>query len=98
MDIMSVVVIVAPIIHPILVGMGFDGVWIAVLTLLTILMGQITPPVGIVVYGLSAYVPDVPISTIFRGVFPFLAAMFVCLIILFFFPEISLFLPHLRPG
>ncbi len=98
MDIMSVVVIVAPIVHPILVGMGFDGVWLAVLTLLTILMGQITPPVGIVVYGLSAYVPDVPIGTIFRGTFPFLAAMFVCLVILFFFPQISLFLPHLRPG
>ena len=70
MDIMSVVVIVAPILHPILVDMGFDPVWLGVVTMVTILIGQLTPPVGIVVYGLSGFVTDVPVWTIFRGVFP----------------------------
>lgn len=67
MDIMSVVVIVAPILHPILVGLGFDPVWLGVITMVTILIGQITPPVGIVVYGLSGFVTDVSVWQIFRG-------------------------------
>lgn len=99
MDIMSVIMIMAPILHPILVALEFDPVWIAVITMLTVLMGHISPPVGIVVYGLSAYVTDVPVMTIFKGALPFLGAMLVCLIILIFFPQIALFLPHLMiPG
>ena len=67
MDIMSIILLAVPIIHPILVSLGFEPVWLAALTMVTILMGNISPPVGIVVFGLSSFVPDVPIFTIFRG-------------------------------
>jgi len=95
MDIMSIILLTAPILHPVLVGMGFDPVWLSVLTVITILIGQITPPVGIVVYGLSGYIPDVPVFTIFRGAFPFILAMIVCLILVIVFPQIALLLPNL---
>jgi len=98
MDIMSIILLAAPILHPILVGLGFDPVWLAVITMITVLMGHISPPVGIVVYGLSGYVTDVPIFTIFRGALPFLGAMLVCLFILIAFPQISLLIPYMmRP-
>jgi len=98
MDIMSIILLAAPILHPILVGLGFDPVWLAVITMITVLMGHISPPVGIVVYGLSGYVTDVPIFTIFRGALPFLGAMLVCLVILIAFPQISLLIPYMmRP-
>lgn len=90
MDIMAMILILVPVLHPLLVALGFDPVWLAVVTMLTVLMGHISPPVGIVVYSLHGFVPDVPLFTIFRGALPFLAAMFVCLIILVAFPEISL--------
>ena len=95
LDIMSVILLVAPILHYILVGIGFDPVWIAAITMITILMGQISPPFGIVVFGLSSYVPDVPIWTIYRGCIPFLLAMLVGLIIVVYFPPVALFLPSL---
>ena len=99
MDIMSIILIAAPILHPILVGLGFDPVWLAVITMITVLMGHISPPVGIVVYGLSGYVRDVPVFTIFRGALPFLAAMLVCLLIVIRFQIIALWLPYLmRPA
>lgn len=99
MDIMSIILIAAPILHPILVGLGFDPVWLAVITMITVLMGHISPPVGIVVYGLSGYVRDVPVFTIFRGALPFLVAMLVCLLILIRFEIIALWLPYLmRPA
>ncbi len=98
MDIMSIILLAAPILHPILVGLGFDPVWLAVVTMVTVLMGHISPPVGIVVYGLSGYVKDVSVFLIFRGALPFLIAMLVCLAILVTFPQISLLLPNLmRP-
>jgi len=99
MDIFSIILITSPIMHPVLVKLGFDPVWLAVIIVMTILMGQISPPVGIVVYGLKAYVPDVSISTIFIGAFPFLLAMFLCLTLIILFPQIALFLPNLMsPG
>jgi len=98
-DIMAIILITAPVLHPVLVGMGFDPVWISILIVVTVLMGMITPPVGIVVFALSGVLKDVPIYTIFRGVLPFFGAMVVCLVILIAFPQIVLFLPNLmRPG
>jgi hypothetical protein len=58
-------------------------------------MGVITPPVGVNVYVIKGIAPDVPLETIFEGVFPFLGAIIVCLGILMAFPEIALFLPKL---
>lgn len=99
MDIMAMLMLTVPILHPVLVSLGFDPVWLAVLTIVTVLMGHISPPVGIVVFGLAGYVRDVPMYTIFRGALPFLVTMLVCLVILVAFPQISLLLPNLmRPG
>ena len=99
MDIMAMLMLTVPILHPVLVALGFDPVWLAVLTIITVLMGHISPPVGIVVFGLAGYVRDVPVDTIFRGVLPFLLTMLVCLAILIAVPEISLLLPNLmKPG
>jgi TRAP-type C4-dicarboxylate transport system permease large subunit len=56
-------------------------------------MGVITPPVGINVYIIKGVAGDVPLETIFRGIFPFLVALIVCTIILIIFPQIALFLP-----
>ena len=99
MDIMAMLMLTVPILHPVLVALGFDPVWLAVLTIITVLMGHISPPVGIVVFGLAGYVRDVPVYTIFRGVLPFLVTMLVCLAILIAVPEISLLLPNMmRPG
>jgi tripartite ATP-independent transporter DctM subunit len=95
MDIMSIILLAVPILHPILVAVGFDPVWLAALTMVTILMGNISPPVGIVVYGLRSFVEDVSILVIFRGVMPFLLAMIIGLILMIIFPQISLFLPQM---
>jgi TRAP-type C4-dicarboxylate transport system permease large subunit len=49
--------------------------------------------VGINVYVIKGVAPDVPLETIFRGIFPFLGAILVCIVILIAFPQIALFLP-----
>ncbi len=99
MDIIAAMMITVPIIYPALLAMGIDPVWFGVLVVVTIMIGNVTPPVGIVVYAVGGIVKEVPLFTIFRGVWPFLFAMLAALIILVAFPQISLLLPtHMIPG
>jgi tripartite ATP-independent transporter DctM subunit len=99
MDIMAVMILSVPIVYPILLALDINPVWFGVLVVLTIMMGNVTPPVGIVVYTVGGLVKDVPLFTIFRGVVPFLLAMLIGMGILIAFPQISLFLPNLmKPG
>ena len=99
LDIMSIILLVAPILHFVLVGMGFDPIFLGSITMITILMGQISPPFGIVVFGLSGYVPDVPIWTIYKGTLPFLGVMLIGLAICVFVPDIPMFLVKMMsPG
>ncbi|MDD4858988.1 MAG: TRAP transporter large permease subunit, partial [Dehalococcoidales bacterium] len=58
-------------------------------------MGVITPPVGINVFVIKSIAEDVPIQTIFKGIFPFLGAMLVATALLLAFPWIATFLPGL---
>jgi C4-dicarboxylate transporter DctM subunit len=98
-DILAIILITVPVLHPVLVGMGFDPVWISILIVVTVLMGMVTPPVGIVVFALSGVFKDVPVYTIFKGVLPFVGAMIVALVFMVAFPQIVLFLPNLlKPG
>ena len=95
MDLMSILIVAVPILHPLLVELGFNPLWLAVLTVITVLIGNVTPPVGIVVFALSGMVKDVPLFTIFRGVVPFIITLLICLAILIAFPPISTWLPSM---
>ena len=93
MDSLALITLTVPILFPVVLLLGFDPIWFGVIIVLVAEMGVITPPVGINVYVIKGVAPDVPLETIFKGIFPFLAAIIVCVIILLFFPQIALFLP-----
>jgi tripartite ATP-independent transporter DctM subunit len=90
----SILVLTLPIVIPIVQALGYDLIWFGVLMVIVLEMGLISPPVGINVFVVKGLVPDVPLSTVFAGIFPFWLAMVVCLIILIALPEIALFLPN----
>ncbi len=92
LDIMSILLIMLPVMSPVVQGLGFDMVWFGVLVVVTVLMGQISPPVGIVVFAVAGVVKDIPMADVFKGAMPFFFTMAVCLIVLTAFPQISLVL------
>jgi TRAP-type C4-dicarboxylate transport system permease large subunit len=94
LDGLAMLVITLPIVYPVIVALGFDPIWFGVIAVIVIEMGMITPPVGINVFVVKGVAPDIPMGTIFRGVFPFWVAMAVCLIILILLPQIALFIPN----
>ena len=93
MEGLAIMVLTIPIIYPMVLDMGFDPIWFGVMIVIMMEMSLITPPVGVNVFVIKGVAKDVPMYTIFRGIWPFWIAMLVCLIILTIFPEIALFLP-----
>ncbi|OGO22614.1 MAG: hypothetical protein A2144_13995 [Chloroflexi bacterium RBG_16_50_9] len=94
LDIMSCIMLTIPIVYPAMLVLGFDPIWFGVMLIILIQMGLVTPPVGMEVFILSG-VTNTPVGTIFRGVFPFCAAILACIVILAAFPQIALVLPNM---
>ena len=95
MDAMALIVLTVPVIYPVVVRLGFDPIWFGVIIVLVSEMGVITPPVGVNVYVIKGIAPEIPLETIFKGIFPFLIAIFVNVGILMAFPSLALILPSL---
>lgn len=94
LDGLSMLVVTIPIVFPVIKEMGFDPIWFGVVAVIVIEMGMITPPVGLNVFVVKGIAEDVPMATVFRGVFPFLLAMIVALILIIAVPGIALLLPN----
>ena len=100
MDALAFVVLTVPIFFPVVMELGFDPIWFGIIIVMVTEMGVITPPVGInvyVVYGVAKNImeEEIPLEKIFKGIFPFLIAVIVGVMILIVFPQIILFLPNL---
>jgi C4-dicarboxylate transporter DctM subunit len=93
MDSLALITLTVPVLYPVILKLNFSPIWFGVIIVLVGEMGVITPPVGINVYIIKGVAVDVPLETIFRGIFPFLAALVICTILLIAFPQIALFLP-----
>ena len=76
-------------------ALGFDLVWFGVVVVMVVEISLITPPIGLNVFVLKSMLPDVPLSSIYRGIMPFFAADIVRLLLVIIFPPIVLFLPQL---
>lgn len=93
MDGFALIVLTVPILLPLIKTLGVDVYWFGIIIVLIVEMGTITPPVGINVYVIKGVARDIPLETIFKGIFPFLAALVAEVIILMLFPQIATFLP-----
>jgi TRAP-type C4-dicarboxylate transport system permease large subunit len=93
-----ITVLLVPIVFPTVLALGYDPIWFGVIVVLMNEIGALTPPVGINVFAVAGIAKHIPISTIFRGVGPFLLALLVLTILLVAFPQIALFLPTIMKG
>jgi C4-dicarboxylate transporter DctM subunit len=93
MDIFAVLVVTLPIFFPIVTAVGFEPIHFGVMCVLCVALGGVTPPFGLNVFAIAGMNKDVPLYTIFRGVVPFIITMIIGLIIIVFFPDISMLLP-----
>jgi tripartite ATP-independent transporter DctM subunit len=94
MEELAIVLLTVPIFFPLVTSLGFDGVWFGVLIVMVVMLGLITPPVGLNLFVVNSLLPTVGMKTLFRGIWPFVFAQLVCLAILIFVPGLSMFLAN----
>jgi C4-dicarboxylate transporter, DctM subunit len=93
MDSLSFLIITINIFFPVVIKAGFNPIWFGVIIVILLEAGAITPPVGLNVFVIKGIAQDIELHTIFKGIIPFLLAIFIGLIILIIFPGIVLLLP-----
>ena len=98
MNVIPMLMLTLPSIFPTVVALGFDPVWFGVVSVMIMEMGQITPPVGVVVFALAGVAKGIPIETIFKGIIPFVGLMILAVVLITFFPDIALWLPYTLMG
>jgi C4-dicarboxylate transporter, DctM subunit len=89
---LAFMILATPIFYPTFVKLGFDPLWLGVMIGLTVMIGVVLPPMAICVFVVKN-ITNVPFSTIYKGVYPFLVALVVAGIVLFVFPQIATWLP-----
>lgn len=93
-DTLAAVLVTAPLVVPLILGMGYDLIWWGIVTLSLVEIGMITPPLGMNVFVMRSVVGErLQLASIFRGVTPFLLADMARVTLLVIFPAISLWLP-----
>jgi TRAP-type C4-dicarboxylate transport system permease large subunit len=74
-------------------GIGFDAIWYGIFVTVMCTIGLITPPTGMTVFVIQAHHPDIPVTRMYLGTLPFLAADFVLVGLLIAVPGLALWLP-----
>lgn len=90
----AIILMTAPILYPIVVGLGFDPIWFGVIMTINMEMGLITPPVGLNLFVVKGIAPDISLKDIIKGSLPYVGVIAVCIVILTVFPELITWLPN----
>ena len=93
----GLLVIVAPLVFPIAIELGIDPIHLGIIMVVNMEIGMITPPVGLNLF-VTAGVAGMSMMGVVRAALPFLAIMFVFLIMVTYIPAISTFLPNALMG
>ena len=94
MEELSIVLLTLPVFFPLVVSLGFDPVWFGIVIVLVVMIGLISPPVGMNMFVVRNMLPELSTMTVFKGVLPFVYTLIAVLALLVAFPQIALFLPQ----
>ena len=98
-DSISIMLLTAAIFAPIAVKLGYEPIAFAVIAIIAIEAGLLTPPFGLLVYTVKSAIqdfdPEISVMTIFRSSIPYWIIMLIGMIVIIRFPEIATYLPDL---
>jgi len=94
----AVILMIAPLLVPIIKGLGFDPIWFAVIMTVNLEIGLVTPPVGLNLYIVKNIAPDIPMSHVLLGVIPFVIIEGLVIACVCIWPELATWLPNRMIG
>ncbi|MHA1523720.1 MAG: TRAP transporter large permease [Alphaproteobacteria bacterium] len=93
LETISIILVTTPIVLPVLDALGINPLWYGILLMINLEMALITPPVGMNLFVLKG-IAQAPLIEIIRGALPYVGIMIAGLVLMFAFPELSLWLPR----
>jgi tripartite ATP-independent transporter DctM subunit len=94
MEILPIMLVLAPVLFPLMTGLGVDEVHLGVMMVLNLMIGMITPPIGLNLFVISS-IGGESVIDIFKEAVPYFMVLVVVLLIITFFPALTLYLPTL---
>ena len=88
------IILLAPIFYPIIVKLGIDPVHFGIVVILNLMIGNLTPPVGPVLFVVST-IGKIPFFNAFKHTLPFILPLLIVLLLITYIPQIILFIPNL---
>jgi tripartite ATP-independent transporter DctM subunit len=99
LDPSGIIVITTPVFYPIVLTLGFDGLWYGILFVINMELSFLTPPYGLNLFYLKSIVPEgITMTDIYNSVWPFLALQILGLALVMVFPQLALWLPEVWLG
>jgi tripartite ATP-independent transporter DctM subunit len=89
----AIILVFLPIFFPIVAALKFDLVWFGALVAVVMQTAYLSPPVAMSAYYLKQVVPTWSLGTIYRGMFDFMFIQVIAILVVFWFPQIALWLP-----
>ncbi|TMV91791.1 TRAP transporter large permease subunit [Thioclava sp. BHET1] len=96
MDSIAIMIIAVPVLLPLILHLGLDPIWWAIVTVCLVEIGLITPPFGLNLFVMKSIDRNLTLGDVYRGVTPFIIADFLKITLLIAFPIITLWLPGTR--
>ncbi len=93
-----IVLIIVPILLPLIVELKFDLTWFGILVAVNLQTAWLSPPVALSAYFLKGVVPEWDLRDIYAGMMQFMGIQLIGLLLVIFFPQIALWLPHFIYG
>lgn len=90
---LSMLLIMMPVLYPSILSMGIDPIWFGIIFVIMIECALITPPVGLNLFVIQA-VGKAPMQDVIKGVWPFTLIMLFSAVIIYFIPDIALYIPY----
>ena len=97
LELVAIILITIPLFIPILTNYQIDPVWFGLMMLVCLDIGQLTPPVGMLLLVMKGAVPrDITLEQIVRSAIPFIMVEFCIVLLIYFWPSVALWLPSLQ--
>jgi len=95
LDGVTIMLLTIPIYYPVVLELGYSGLWFGVIVVAMIEIGLLSPPFGLVAYAINAIAPEIDLVQTFKGSLMFVLLELAVVILLLVFPQIALWLPSL---
>ena len=95
LDFIEITYVVIPVVAPIILSMGVDPIWFAILIAINLQTSFLTPPFGFAIFYLKSVIPkDISTIDIYKGVLPFILIQLITMLLIIMVPEITTWLPN----